>query len=64
MTLVCYAILFVGITVEVVSNKTVNPNAVFFAGKCINGFAIGALLATGMIYISEVRLMKSLLYTV
>lgn len=46
------AIIFsiVGITLEVVA--TTNP--MFFAGKFINGFAIGGFVATGFTYIGEV----------
>jgi MFS family permease len=53
---ICYVLLFAGITVEVISHSQSNPNAVFFAGKLINGFAIGGLLATALTYIGEVSL--------
>jgi hypothetical protein len=53
---ICYVLLFAGITVEVISHNQSNPNAVFFAGKLINGFAIGGLLATALTYIGEVSL--------
>jgi MFS family permease len=56
-----YLLLFIGITVEVVSSGASNPNAIFFVGKIINGFAIGGLIPTGMTYISEVSLGASLL---
>jgi hypothetical protein len=49
-----YILLFIGITVETVSAQTSNPNAVFFAGKFINGFATGSLITTAMTYIGEV----------
>ncbi|RSH80154.1 hypothetical protein EHS25_007259 [Saitozyma podzolica] len=48
-----YILLFIGITVETVSAQTSNPNAVFFAGKFINGFATGSLITTAMTYIGE-----------
>jgi SP family general alpha glucoside:H+ symporter-like MFS transporter len=51
---ICYVLIFAGITVEVISHQQSNPNAVFFAGKMINGLAIGALLATALTYIGEV----------
>ena len=51
---VCYVLLFVGITIEVVSNGTANNNAVFFVGKLINGVALGLLVTTAMTYIGEV----------
>jgi SP family general alpha glucoside:H+ symporter-like MFS transporter len=51
---ICYLLIFAGITVEVISHQQANPNAVFFAGKMINGVAIGALLATALTYIGEV----------
>lgn len=35
ITMVCYAILMVGITVEFIANMTPNPIAVFFAGRSI-----------------------------
>jgi SP family general alpha glucoside:H+ symporter-like MFS transporter len=40
----------VGITLEVISTT----NSIFFAGKFVNGFAIGAFVATGFTYIGEV----------
>ena len=40
----------VGITLEVVA--TTSP--VFFAGKFINGFAIGGFIATSFTYVGEV----------
>ena len=33
ITMVCYAILVIGITIEFIANKTPDPIAVFFAGK-------------------------------
>lgn len=54
MCLICYIVLMVGITLEVIANITPNPSAVFFAGKFINGLGIGALQTTGFIYVSEV----------
>jgi SP family general alpha glucoside:H+ symporter-like MFS transporter len=56
---ICYVLLFAGITVEVISHSQSNPNAVFFAGKLINGFAIGGLLATALTYIGEVSLQSA-----
>jgi MFS transporter, SP family, general alpha glucoside:H+ symporter len=52
MYLINFVIVFIGITVETVA--TTNP--VFFAGKFINGFAVGAFIATSMTYIGEVRI--------
>jgi fucose permease len=52
--LVCYAILAVGITLEVISNSQGNPNLVFFLGESINGWGVGALQTTAFTYISEV----------
>lgn len=43
----------VGITVEVIANNAADPNAVFFAGKFINGLAIGGLITTVMSYVSD-----------
>lgn len=51
---VCYILLMVGITVEVVSDKTANNNAVFFVGKVVNGVALGILVTTVMTYIGEI----------
>jgi len=42
-----------GITVEVIANNAADPNAVFFAGKFINGLAIGGLITTVMTYVSD-----------
>jgi MFS transporter, SP family, general alpha glucoside:H+ symporter len=42
---------FVGITLEVIA--TTNP--VFFAGKFVNGFAIGTFISLSMTYVGEVR---------
>lgn len=56
MILVCYVILMIGITLEVIADLTSNPIATFFGGKFINGLGIGALQTTGFIYITEVRL--------
>jgi MFS family permease len=43
----------VGITLEVVATT----NAVFFAGKFVNGFAIGAFVSVGFTYVGEVCLL-------
>lgn len=40
----------VGITLEVVATRS----PVFFAGKFINGFAIGGFIATSFTYVGEV----------
>jgi MFS family permease len=40
----------IGITLEVVATSS----SVFFAGKFINGFAIGGFIATGFTYVGEV----------
>jgi SP family general alpha glucoside:H+ symporter-like MFS transporter len=45
----------VGITVEVVA--TTNP--VFFAGKFINGFAIGGFVSVAFTYVGEVSLLSN-----
>lgn len=50
----CYILLLIGITVEVVSDMTANNNAVFFVGKVINGVALGVLVTTIMTYIGEI----------
>ena len=47
-------IIMIGITIEVIANTTSNPNGVFFAGKFINGFAIGGVITTCMTYVGEV----------
>lgn len=52
MYLINFVIVFIGITVETVAST----NPVFFAGKFINGFAVGAFIATSMTYIGEVRI--------
>lgn len=49
----CYLIVMVGITVEIIANNAADPNAVFFAGKFINGLAIGGLISTIMSYVGE-----------
>ncbi|KAI8654489.1 MFS domain-containing protein [Fusarium keratoplasticum] len=46
----CYILVFVAITVETISTT----NAVFFAGKFIAGFPIGAFITVSMTYIGEV----------
>lgn len=53
VTLFCFVLLFVGITIETISDTTPNPNAVFFAGKFVNGWALGGLIPTSMTYIGE-----------
>lgn len=49
----CYLIVMIGITVEIIANNAADPNAVFFAGKFINGLAIGGLISTIMSYVGE-----------
>ena len=46
-----FIISFTGITIEMIA--TTNP--VFFAGKSINGIAIGLIISVGMTYVGEVR---------
>ncbi|KAM0544487.1 hypothetical protein ACHAPJ_011781 [Fusarium lateritium] len=46
----CYLLIFTAITVEMVSTT----NAVFFAGKFIAGFPVGAFITIGMTYIGEI----------
>ncbi len=45
----------VGITLEVIATT----NAIFFAGKFIDGWAIGGFVATGFTYIGEVNTANS-----
>ena len=52
--LTAFVLLFVGITIETVANTTPAPNAVFFAGKFVNGLGVGIQLVTSMVYIGEV----------
>jgi len=52
MYLVAFIFVFVGVTLEVVSHGS---NEIFFSGKFINGFAVGAFITTSMTYIGEVR---------
>jgi hypothetical protein len=49
-----FLVVMAGITVEIVANKAADPNAVFFAGKFINGLAIGGIISTIMSYVGEV----------
>ena len=49
----CFLIVMAGISVEIIANTKSDPNAVFFAGKFINGFAIGGLISTSMTYVGE-----------
>lgn len=48
--MIALAISFVAITVEFIATS----NPVFFAGKFINGFAVGALASVPVTYIGEV----------
>jgi SP family general alpha glucoside:H+ symporter-like MFS transporter len=50
MYFIIFAFVFTGVTIETVSTT----NAVFFAGKFINGFAVGAMATNSMTYIGEV----------
>lgn len=50
MLAIGYVIVFIAVTIETVS-KT---NAVFFGGKLVAGFAIGAFTTTALIYLGEV----------
>jgi MFS family permease len=51
-----YLLVVAGITIEVVANGTSSPNAVFFIGKLINGFAIGGIISSIMTYVGEVSI--------
>ncbi|KAK1565997.1 MFS hexose transporter [Colletotrichum navitas] len=48
--LISYIFMFVGITLETISTT----NEIFFAGKFIAGFAIGAFITVSMTYIGEI----------
>lgn len=48
--MICLVITYVAITLEFISTT----NEVFFAGKFINGFAVGALASVTVSYIGEV----------
>ncbi|RDW76922.1 hypothetical protein BP6252_04975 [Coleophoma cylindrospora] len=48
--LVAMVVAVVGITLEVIATQ----NAVFFAGKFVNGFALGAFIAVSFSYIGEI----------
>ncbi|KAL0933855.1 Maltose permease MAL31-like protein 2 [Colletotrichum truncatum] len=48
--MICLAVSFVGITLEFVATT----NEVFFAGKFVNGFPIGALASITVTYIGEI----------
>jgi MFS family permease len=48
--LCCYVLVFIGITLEVVSTT----NEIFFAGKFIAGFPIGGFITICMTYIGEI----------
>lgn len=50
MYLILFLVVFTGITIETVSTT----NAVFFAGKFINGFVVGGMATNSMAYIGEV----------
>ncbi|KAH6686416.1 MFS hexose transporter [Plectosphaerella plurivora] len=46
----CYALIFIGITLEVVATT----NEIFFAGKFIAGFPLGGFITICMTYIGEI----------
>lgn len=48
--MITFAITFVAITMEFIATT----NALFFGGKFLNGFAVGALAAISVVYIGEV----------
>lgn len=48
--MICLVITYVAITLEFISTT----NEVFFAGKFVNGFAVGALASVTVSYIGEV----------
>jgi hypothetical protein len=49
--MICFVITFVAVTVEFIATT----DAVFFAGKFINGFAVGAIATITVAYTGEVR---------
>lgn len=51
--MIAIAISYAAITVEFVATT----NAVFFGGKFLNGFAVGALASVPVTYIGEVRVL-------
>lgn len=48
---ICFLFSIVGITLEVVATSS----PVFFAGKFVNGFAIGGFISVSFTYVGEVR---------
>lgn len=48
----CLVITYAAITMEFVATT----NGVFFGGKFLNGFAVGALASITVTYIGEVRI--------
>lgn len=59
MIIICLVITYVAITLEFIA--TTNP--VFFVGKFVNGFAVGALASVTVSYIGEVGQSRGLLIT-
>jgi MFS family permease len=51
---IAYVVVMIGITLEVIAHTQSDPNAAFFAGKFINGIAVGGLITTVMAYVGEV----------
>jgi SP family general alpha glucoside:H+ symporter-like MFS transporter len=49
-----YAIAFVFVLVGITVETIATTNAVFFAGKFINGFAVGAFGTIAVTYVAEV----------
>ncbi|KAH6986603.1 MFS hexose transporter [Ilyonectria destructans] len=47
---VAYAITFIGVTLEFIATT----NSLFFAGKLLNGFAIGGLISVTFTYLGEI----------
>ena len=52
---IAFMVMLIGITLETVATT----NSVFFAGKFINGFAVGAFGTVTMTYLGEVRVFES-----
>jgi SP family general alpha glucoside:H+ symporter-like MFS transporter len=52
--MICLAVTFVAVTMEFVATT----NGLFFGGKFLNGFVVGALASVTVTYIGEVAPMK------
>lgn len=49
--MICFVIAYAAITMEFVATT----NALFFGGKFLNGFSVGAIASITVTYIGEVR---------